>query len=565
MWLGESSFQRSTASTLTSELTRYRKAIHERRGNLIVANHLYQDIMNYQWQLDAIEAELQATDAAVAAEVEAPNSATDVEARTRAVTGSLQTIRDQHVVAMQSFEARASDYALILPSSHGGIERVAKTKLEKQAAVEWQRQFVMQTYADLGQQVSEILKVEPGAGGLERLKSTLERRRDFFNEEMEEAWTAWNQATVRTYAVGDEIVDAWAKISIAFSALCRGRWPDFLGPKISGALASVVACELVVGFVDSLGISGLIGRGSESFGDPSVPGDFAPEARLGVLVTMTEVLSSNGSLAMVWSTLVQGDLPQVPDVCSALDTVIGILLPALETGAGRPQDCAPHRWAVCLAHGFVENTSRASASGNDAHVIVLRRLCVALCGNDFSSAVDTAAATLGKKSQVAAATVSCATTESVGGDVGEMSTAPSGSDTGEVVDCAESTVHADDAVTVSVAASVAHCAEACGGVDAVESSGVPCRLTGQCVETGLKTATTSCDAQAGTNSPPQTVSLQCGQAHGTHAMDVVQRVEAEPQVSSRVSCGETFLRADAQPTTLPKQEFVEFEPRTCFF
>eukprot|EP00429_Kryptoperidinium_foliaceum_P020714 CAMPEP_0176048422 /NCGR_PEP_ID=MMETSP0120_2-20121206/24054_1 /TAXON_ID=160619 /ORGANISM="Kryptoperidinium foliaceum, Strain CCMP 1326" /LENGTH=557 /DNA_ID=CAMNT_0017381841 /DNA_START=124 /DNA_END=1797 /DNA_ORIENTATION=- len=366
--------ERELSIALVERAKEYRTAVASRRGCIAAADRFYRDLMVYQWRLDALDAQMAAVSAAVmqstssSAGCGGETSHDDAEEvvtrddtlRVNALNQSMEVIDQQEASAVAALEERAKYYMVCAPATTGRLERMATTEAEHRRAVDGFLELARSTYEEIEVDARNILQVAPGAEGLQSLSAVMERHRCFWQGQLEETWTAWQDATRRMHRFGDEALRAWAGMAKAFVGV-HSFWPQGLfdtgaerqggstpssggtgnprGPRrpqpsppaeVLQALAAAVASALEAELLDPLGLSGLrtcdiggsnskalrgcLGRSlasrtsldhsDEDVGDrrPSSSSGrskariFSPDARLTLLVSMLELLRSADAL-----------------------------------------------------------------------------------------------------------------------------------------------------------------------------------------------------------------------------------------------------------------------------
>jgi len=300
----------------TEQAHQYHEAVATRKASIAAVDRFYRDLVVYQWRVDALDSQLSALSAAsrrpaeIAGESSCQSEDPDVAdesdeemfewaielAKRRSLCEhSLAEILKQSQTVVSSFEERASHYAIGERGASGRLERLAASEEERQRALERFRSFVQETQAEMMIEVQEILKVAPGPSGLEDLFAVLSRRRAFWNGQLEETWSAWQEATMTMHQSGEEVVETWGGLAILASN------PNCWWCRASGcshALAVVAARCLEVELLDTLGLSGLC---DTSLSTETVL--FSTEARLALLVAMLEELRTAEHLHLVGDAL----------------------------------------------------------------------------------------------------------------------------------------------------------------------------------------------------------------------------------------------------------------------
>lgn len=293
--------EQEATEAIEASAREYRAAVTARCGNIIAGERYYRDLIVYQWRLDALDSTLQAAEACSSRESADLDCNAEALVRQRALESSIVDIDRQRSAAIASFEERAKDYAMTVTGKHA--VRIAVNKEERHAALQRYHQIANDTFEEVKCEAHDILEVAPGDHGLKQLRLTLERRRVFWNSQLEETWAAWQNSTTKMHQTGEQAMGAWVKISsgvsdaqqvLAGSASLESLW--------CRCLAIAVACGLEAEILEPLGLSGL---SSGCAVGKSGAGGFALECRLDLIVSMLELLRGAGALHEVGTALLR--------------------------------------------------------------------------------------------------------------------------------------------------------------------------------------------------------------------------------------------------------------------
>jgi hypothetical protein len=310
--------ERTSVGLLTESTRRYHEAIHERCDALIATEHFFRERVVYQWRLDAVEVLERAArwtetasgldctttystsavngveeDEGLAAEDSAFKSAVsmdaEISARRQALKWILDEISTQKTAAISSLEDRATHYALLVRADNKHLssarhsERVALTEAERGDALEHYRNLARDTFNEFESEAHVICEVSLGSSGMSQLCLALERRRAFWQSQLEETWSAWQAATLTMHRAGEDALIAWGTIKKALG------------------LDMYVARALEVELLDPLGMSGL----SDAFVEGTDTQAFSREKRFEALGSAVDLLFEAQALHEVGPALIQ--------------------------------------------------------------------------------------------------------------------------------------------------------------------------------------------------------------------------------------------------------------------
>lgn len=365
---------------LKEQAWRFCDAVARRRANIIAADQFYRDVLVYQWRLDAISSQLHAADMVRDAAV--PSSSEEAALRRLAFDGCLLELAEQRAAAVAALAERASCYALCAPASATGrVERLAATAEERQAAVEALQRLANNTFDELCSEAREILRVEPGEAALQRLRHGLERRQEFWHGQMEDTWTAWQQATERMHQEGEKVLTAWSEFSFTTEQVvaCWLLDPQGLQLPLLQAIASVTASMLEAELLQPVGLCGLTKLAQPGYSAEQAA-EFSPDARYALLTSTVEVLRNLHAMHFLGDALLNG----IAAAGSASHNKGSPLLPDLAKAAaslGSPSASGMNDYlAAWLLEGIVEALCSAAAAGDVARAQALLDLSRVLGG-----------------------------------------------------------------------------------------------------------------------------------------------------------------------------------------
>jgi len=275
------------AAALVERSRRFCEAVAARSAMLTGVERFYLDILECQWRLDALDAMLAAVSAAVG---EAPFleeyrgiSSSDMDAgeidqnvevwrlleedwRRDALERCLLEIDAQQHAAIEALQERAETYATGVLASNGLIDRLATGDCERERAGLRLTHTALNIFSEITCEARQLSVAMTLPEGLQVCLPTLRRRRDFWQRQLEETWSAWESATEGMLSLGRDAVAAWVELSDAVRAgrlYCgAGEHPQRRIPRalILNALAEAAAQSLEVELLNSLGLEGLDGE-----------------------------------------------------------------------------------------------------------------------------------------------------------------------------------------------------------------------------------------------------------------------------------------------------------------
>jgi len=305
--------QRRLIPTLMQQSCRYRDAVAARGASLAAADQFYRDVLTYQWRIGGLNAQLSAADAALGTGVAPPNGVDVEDARRKAaLEACLTEIGTQQAAAARKVERQAPHYTLCQPDE--SICRAVPLAVQaaiRRSPLEQFRQLVSNTFGEIRTEAQEILSVPIGGVGLQTLWETLERRRQFWRSQLEEALTAWQEASAAVRRAGAELLAAWPEVAGAAEGLARLAQGDDGPPRsaLLQALAEAVAHCLEVELLDSTGLSGhgsanAAGEATSESGLKDTEA-FSPVARRRLVESICEFLRASESMDRVGQLLLR--------------------------------------------------------------------------------------------------------------------------------------------------------------------------------------------------------------------------------------------------------------------
>ncbi|CAK0883757.1 unnamed protein product [Prorocentrum cordatum] len=260
-------------------------------------------------------------------------------------------LRRQRAAAREALEERASSYSLGVPSGHGRhSKRFARGPAEREEALERYRQVADAAFDQILAEAEELSRLPLGPDWRARLGPGLRRRRRFWEGQLEEAWSAWQEATTAMHRAGDEAVDAWRSV---------GELAELAGPAgglreaapaappaaLQEGMVLLAARGLEAELVGAMGLSGLSDGGCHF------------DCRAELLLEVLEALRAAGALADVGDALLGGGVAaewlaaQDVGLCSLLGNLMRTdLKPSPELTQSRVdnvQGCAALRQLIC--------------------------------------------------------------------------------------------------------------------------------------------------------------------------------------------------------------------------
>eukprot|EP00931_Biecheleriopsis_adriatica_P043537 TRINITY_DN24892_c0_g1_i1.p1 TRINITY_DN24892_c0_g1~~TRINITY_DN24892_c0_g1_i1.p1 ORF type:complete len:573 (+),score=141.77 TRINITY_DN24892_c0_g1_i1:35-1720(+) len=296
------------ASILRLKVRQYCTAVEGRRECLAAVDRFYRDLMTCQWRIDAIEARRGAVRAALKERGSDAGDQADQALLAESAEACLIELVAQQEAAVSALEERASHYALGVQEAgrSGRLKRYATSETERQSALGVYRQLAVEVFQEACAEVRAVMGVPISKEGLQRLGDTLDRRLAFWDGELEETWSGWHEATSRMHDAGLETLRAWREVAEVLEAACQyfeqlqdGGEEVVAQPELQSALVTFAARSLEVELINSLGLSGLSASQDGEKQDPADPDRYSLDSRLGMLISVLELLSHLGLLDRV--------------------------------------------------------------------------------------------------------------------------------------------------------------------------------------------------------------------------------------------------------------------------
>jgi hypothetical protein len=269
-----SASEHNAVGMLTEGTRAYRDAIGERCTCLIATERFYKELMVQQWRLDAVEILYRAatlTEPWCQAHKNtrafwwdvlrgvSKRSFNRTSAHRFASQWVLDEIASQQTAAISSLEERAMHYSLLVctdveqVSSALTSERLAVTETQRNDALEHYRSLARSTFNEVESEARAICDASLSSSDVHQLCLALERRRCFWQNELEETWNAWQSSTDKMHRAGEDALLAWDKIKMALGFQRMGK----AGQPIAKAIATFVARALEVELCYPLGFQPL--------------------------------------------------------------------------------------------------------------------------------------------------------------------------------------------------------------------------------------------------------------------------------------------------------------------
>jgi len=265
------------AAALVEQSHRFREAVASRSEVLSAVERFYLDTLECQWHLEALDTMLAAVSISVgetpfldeeylrATGGEPEPSPEDRQIaeedwRKDAVRRCLLEIDAQQQGATEALKERADVYSAGVLASTGLIERLATGDGERERASARLTRLVANIFSEIICEARELTVVSSMPDVLPKFTPILQRRQVFWQQQLEEMWSAWESATIGMHDFGHDVVSAWIELSDAVragKACCRGG--DSTGQRtlLLNALAEAAGQSLEVELLNSQGLAGL--------------------------------------------------------------------------------------------------------------------------------------------------------------------------------------------------------------------------------------------------------------------------------------------------------------------
>jgi hypothetical protein len=262
-----------SANTLSQLAQQHREALIAHLAGLAAVEHFYSEVLICQWRLDALDAQHSMleeifTPAMFPAPRSVPTEGMPDESSASNLSSTRRDVALQHCLnelsaqrssAVTAVRERASQYTVPTLSSWGTIgsatahtthtdARVLNLKIcspptrkDLQPDVNRYLEAIHNTYNDVEAETRAIVAAVPD-DGVERLNLDFGRRRAFWVLQLEETWSAWEQATCNMHLSGESAARVWSDIMTAtpMYLLVKGEVSS-MSPTLLQGLASVAA------------------------------------------------------------------------------------------------------------------------------------------------------------------------------------------------------------------------------------------------------------------------------------------------------------------------------------
>eukprot|EP00928_Gymnodinium_smaydae_P035171 TRINITY_DN24805_c0_g2_i1.p1 TRINITY_DN24805_c0_g2~~TRINITY_DN24805_c0_g2_i1.p1 ORF type:complete len:631 (-),score=146.74 TRINITY_DN24805_c0_g2_i1:31-1923(-) len=325
----------TVAEKLERHSIKYGEFVSQRRASLAATDRLYHELLVYEWRISALDARLCALDAefgdaaladddcqlglAEWEQMTLEQSESEGMRRRRVLDQSLAAIDELRSEAMRGLEERSTHYAISAPASgnrQGVAKRFVAGDAERLRALERLRAHVDNTFAEISAEARELSSVAPGVSGVQRLRTSMERRREFWSGQLEETFEMWYASTFAMHGNADSLVQEWRYIiSHLMDAMQVGQFmvqKKVFDARLVAAVVAFVARSMDAELVNCLGLSGL-GEGCEG----SLVGRsrgliytedveiFAEGRRLGAILEAINFLQEASALGAVGTALLR--------------------------------------------------------------------------------------------------------------------------------------------------------------------------------------------------------------------------------------------------------------------